>query len=93
MQMTQETRAKVEKIIKKRFADRVDRIDMEPSVDSEGDEILMIHVWISEGTTEKDLPESPLSGLTILVIDAMGEEMSDIFPIIRPMEAGAYAGY
>ena len=93
MQMTQETRTKVEKIIKKRFANRVDRIDMEPSVDSEGDEILMIHVWISEGTKEKDLPKSPLSGLTSLVIDAMGEEMNNIFPIIRPMEAGAYAGY
>ena len=32
-------------------------------------------------------------GLTGLVRDAMGEEMRDIFPFIRPLEAGAYAGY
>ena len=94
--LTEEKRARIEQIIKDGFAPgKILRVDMWPSYDHYGDEMLQINMIISKNMTAEDYRDR-FFWLPYLVAEAMGEEMEDFLPMIRPVEEGSedeYARY
>ncbi|KND17815.1 hypothetical protein ADZ37_17230 [Pannonibacter phragmitetus] len=88
MQLKDEVRVAVDEIIRNRFAGKVEDIKFEALEDDLGEELLLIRVMMSPDTTGKDFA-GRFFGLTGLVRHALGEDMRNVFPIIRPVEAHA----
>jgi hypothetical protein len=88
MKLLEERRHAVERVIRDRFAGKVQRVEMESSVCESGEEILLIRVHFASDTTAGDF-SGKFFGLTGRVKTAMGEELEGVFPVIRPMEARA----
>ena len=94
--LTDEKCAAIAQVIKDGFAPgEVVRVDMWPSYDHDGDEVLRINMIMNRNMAEEGCGDR-IIGLMGLVAEVMGEEMEDIFPILRPVEEGSedeYARY
>ena len=84
MQVTDEVRHAVEEVIRDRFGDKVESIEISVSSGEQGDEVLLIRVLMSEDTKSSDF-SNRFFGLTGRVRNALGGEMRGLFPVIRPV--------
>lgn len=81
MQISEEANA----IVKKMVFDRFDRgkihdIRLELSFDSFGDECIRVHMLMDKSITADDLSDN-LMEIHDIVIDAVDEELKDLFPV------------
>ncbi len=77
------TRGEIEGIIREQLGEVAVEVRMKMSSDEIGDECLYIHVYLDENVDRSDLAK--FAYLTTPIRRAMGEELEDIFPYIRPM--------
>lgn len=88
MELTEELRGAVERVIRDRFAGKVENIEIEAAEGEKGEDVLRIRVVISRNTTVRDFA-GRFFGLTGRVRNALGDDMRGVFPVIRPVEAHA----
>lgn len=88
MKLSKEHLDAVERVIRDRFVDKVQHVEMESSISESGEDVLLIRVHFVRNTTARDF-SGKFFGLTGRVKTVMGEELEDVFPVIRPMEAHA----
>lgn len=88
MELTEEVRGAVERVIRDRFAGKVENIEIEAAEGETGEDVLRIRVVISRDTTARDFA-GRFFGLTGRVRSALGDDMRGVFPVIRPVEAHA----
>ncbi|MBW7920763.1 MAG: hypothetical protein H3C51_01530 [Rubellimicrobium sp.] len=82
------TRDSISDVVRARFPGKVRDVRFRFDVDNMGDDILTIEIHMSPDTTADDF-RGRFIGLTELVRKAMGDDLRDVFPFIRPMEAHA----
>ncbi len=83
--LPESTRAEIDRIIRDHLGEVAVDVRMKMSSDEMGEECLYIHVFLDENVTEED--HVKFVGLTMPIRRAMGEELEDIFPYIRPRPA------
>lgn len=88
MQLTDATRDAIRGVVRARFPGKVEDVRIRLDVDDAGEDVLRIEIHMSPDTTAEDF-RGRFLGLTDLVRKAMGDDMKDVFPFIRPMEACA----
>lgn len=86
--LAEATREAIKDVVRARFPGKVRDVRFRFGVDDTGDDILTIEIHMSSDTTADDF-RGRFFGLTDLIRNAMGEDMRDVFPFIRPMEAHA----
>ena len=84
-QVSDDIRAAIEKVVRERFPGKVHQLEFEPSISYDGEDVLIIRVFMDKSTTADDF-KGRFIGLTGLVRSAMGDEMRHIFPMIHPTE-------
>lgn len=88
LQLTDEIWQAIDRVILERFADKVEAVEIDTVEGEVGDEVLFIRVVMSPDTTSRDFA-GRFFGLTGRVRNVLGDEMRDVFPIIRPVGAHA----
>ena len=90
MQISENMRVNIEKVIRERFGKKVDAVEMEMSIDDDDDDILLIHVHFRKDAKKND-SSGGFFGLTDIVRKEMDEQMQKqgIFPLISLMREHA----
>ncbi len=89
MVLTDEVQKAVRQVIRERFPDGiVEDVDIETGQDDTGEDTILIRIRIAKGATPGDF-SGRFFGLTGRVRSVLGDELSGVFPIIRPIEAHA----
>jgi len=88
LSLSEDARQTIESVIRERFAGKVDDVEIEMATDERDDDILLIRVVMAKDVTADDF-SGRFFGLTGRVRTAVGEELRDVFPVIRPVEAHA----
>jgi hypothetical protein len=88
IKISNEVMQAVELVIRERFKDKVETVRIKPGYSDIGEVVLMIEIMMNRGVTADDF-SGKFFGLTGRVRSALGDEMQDVFPVIRPVEAHA----
>ncbi|WBU51968.1 hypothetical protein [Paracoccus sp. SCSIO 75233] len=88
MEVSREIADAVDRVVRERIGRKVHEVSIDAVRASDGEVTIFVTVVMEREATAADFA-GKFFGLTGRVRDALGEDMRDVFPVIRPVEAHA----